>query len=177
MLPVAAVGDDVGEVVGAAGLELGARCERGLVDVAPGGLEVTGRGLDPREQQRRRAVPPGRRGVAGGFERGEQPLRPAVVAEDDPRPAEPVGDRERPLRVVLRAPRERGVDVRALGADELEVLGLARAAHPRRGFPGRRREPRRVRVEAAPPRVAHLLEREGADAVEQPEAVAVDDHE
>ena len=41
VLPVAVVGDDVGEVVGAAGLELGAVGERGgLVDVAPGGLEV-----------------------------------------------------------------------------------------------------------------------------------------
>ena len=175
LLPLAVVRDDVGEVVGAARLEVGvagasaaaaAMCSRA-------GSRSTGRRLDPRrEQQRGRAVR-GAAAVAGGVERGQDPLRAAAVAEDDPRPAEPVGDVEREQRVVRRAPRERGVDVRALGAGEREVLGLARAAHAlRRRCRGRRREPRRVRGEAAlgQPGVGHRLERERADAVEQPVA-------
>ena len=91
----------------------------------------------PRSTPRAAARRPGRgrRGVAGGVERGQDPLRAAAVAEHDPRPAEPVDDREREQRVVRGAPGQRGVDVRALGPGEGEVLGLARAAHAR----GRRR--------------------------------------
>ena len=80
-------------------------------------------------------------------------------------------------RIVRRAPRQRGVDVRALGARERQVLGLAGAAHAGRRLARRGGEPRGVSLEPALALVAHLLERERADAVEQPVALAVDDHE
>ena len=144
----------------------GSRCSRGCLD--PGGEQERGRPL----ARRRR--------LACGGERGEQALRAARVAEDDPRPAEPVGDREPSHGVVGRAPGQRGVDVGALGAREREVLGLLRAAHALRRRGGLLRVPRGMRVEAAlgEPRLGQRLERERADAVEQPVAGRlVHDHE
>ena len=110
--------------------------------------------------------------LACGGERGEQALCAAGVAEDDPRPAEPVGDLEPSHGVVGRAPGQRGVDVGALGAREREVLGLLRAAHALRRRGGLLRVPRGMRIEAAlsEPRLGQRLERERADAVEQPVA-------
>ena len=77
---------------------------------------------------------------------------------------------EREQRVVRRAPGQGGVDVGALGAGEGEVLGLAAAAHPLRGRSGRVGEPGGVRGERAlgQPALGHRVERERADAVEQP---------
>ena len=95
-------------------------------------LEVARRGLDPAGEQQRVARSRGRRRVAGGVERGQEALRAAAVAEHDPRPAEPVGDRAARARVVRVAPRQRGVDVRPLGAREAEVLGLAARCARRR---------------------------------------------
>ena len=92
---------------------------------------------------------------------------------------------EREQRVVLDAPRQRGVDVGALGPGEGEMLGLVAAAHPLRRGCGRVREPCGVRGEGAlgQPGVGHRFERERADAVEQPVAdgrrgaLVVDDHQ
>ena len=100
-----------------------------------------------------------------------------MVAEDDPRPPEAACDAQRTKRIVGRAPRQRRVDVRPLGARERQVLGLAGAAHAGCRLPRRDRVPGGVRFEPPLPLVPHLLEREGADAVEQPVAVAVDDDE
>ena len=165
---------DVGEVVGAAGLQVGvAGRELGRGgDVPAGGLEVSRGRLDPGGEQER-GRPLARRGrLACGGERGEQALCAAGVAEDDPRPAEPVGDLEPSHGVAGRAPGQRGVDVGALGAREREVLGLLRAAHALRRRGGLLRIPRGVRVEAAlrEPRLGQGLERERADALEQPVA-------
>ena len=188
VLPLAVMRHDVGEVVATARLEVGVGARVGQLagggDVAAGRLEMARRRLDPaREQQRAGAVPDRRRG-ARGSERGQDPLRAAAVAEDDPGPAEPVDDVERALRLVRGAPGQCGVDVGALRAGEGQVLGLAGAAHAlgrRRGGGG---EPGGVRVAGAVGqlRVRQRFERERADAVEQPVArrrriAVVDDHE
>ncbi len=83
------------------------------------------------------------------------------------------------------APRQRGVDVGALGPGEGEMLGLATAAHTLGGGSGRVGEPCGVRGEGALGQsgVGHRFERERADAVEQPVAnghrrtLVVDDHQ
>jgi hypothetical protein len=64
---------------------------------------------------------------AGDVERGQEALGAATVSEHDPRPSEAGGDVKRERRVVGRGPRQRGVDVGALGPDEGEVLVLATA--------------------------------------------------
>ena len=124
---------DVGEVVAAARLQVDVVDRVGQLggrgDVVAGELEVARRRLDPRREQQRAGPVSGRGRVAGGVERGQDPLRASAVAEDDPGPAEPVDDAEREQRVVRGAPGQRGVDVGALGPGEGEVLGLAAAAH------------------------------------------------
>jgi hypothetical protein len=133
--------------------------------------------LDPcREQQCRGAVV-GRRRVTRGVERGQQALRAAGIAEDDPGPAEPVGDAQRAARVVDGAPGQRGVEVGPLGAGEGQVLGLPRAAHARRRGRRPRGVPGGVRGAPAvgPPGLGQCVEREGADAVEQSVARGVVD--
>ena len=115
----------------------------------------------------------GRGGVAGGVERRQDPLRAAAVAEDDPGPAEPVDDGEREQRVVRRAPGQGGVDVGALGPGEGEVLGLAgRCARPRstRPRPAANQAACAARRALGQPGLRHRVERERADAVEQPVA-------
>ena len=136
------------------------------------GSRSTGRRLDPRRQQQGAGPVPGRACVSGRLEGGQDPLRASAVAEDDPGPAEPVDDVERQRRVVDRAPGQCGVDVGALGPRERQVLGLAAAAHALGGRRGGLREPGGMRCEGAfgQPGVVHRLEREGADAVEQPVA-------
>ena len=178
---------DVGEVVAAARLQVDVVDRVGQLggrgDVLAGELEATRRRLDPRREQQRAGPVAGRRRVAGRVERGQDPLCAPAVAEDDPGPAEPVDDAEREQRVVRGAPGQGGVDVGALGPGEGEVLGLATAAHALRRGSGRVGEPRGVRGEGAlgQPGVGHRLERERADAVEQPvpdrRAVVVDDHQ
>ena len=142
-----------------------------------------GRRLDPRREQQG-AGPVARRGrVAGGVERGQDPLRAAAVAEDDPGPAEPVDDAR--ARAAGRAPRSRPARRRCWRARPGRRRGArpgARCARPRVEDRGRVGEPRGVRGERAlgQPGLGHRLERERADAVEQPVAasrVVVDDHE
>ena len=177
---------DVGEVVAAARLQVDVADRVGQLggrgDVLAGELEVTRRRLDPRREQQRAGAVADRGRVAGGVERRQDPLRAAAVAEDDPGPAEPVDDAEREQRVVRGAPGQGGVDVGALGPGEGEMLGLAALRTPVRGGSGGRGEPRGVRGEGAlgQPGLRHRVERERADAVEQPvarRAVVVDDHE
>ena len=148
---LAVVRHDVGEVVGAARLQVDVvdrvgqlgrrrRCARGRARGGPSTLRSTPRAAARSARSR------GRGRVAGGVERGQDPLRASAVAEDDPGPAEPVGDVEREQRVVRGAPGQRGVDVGALGAGEREVLGLLRAAHALRSTTRpRRRTTRRAR--------------------------------
>ena len=65
----------------------------------------TGRRFDPRREQQRVGPVSDRGRVAGRVERGQDPLRAATVAEDDPRPTEAVDDVEREQRVVGRRSR------------------------------------------------------------------------
>ena len=178
LLPLAVVRDDVGEVVGAAGLA--GRRRRRASSVAAAMCRRAGSRwpVDASIQAASSSAVArsrGRRAVAGGVERGEDALRAAAVAEDDPGPAEPVGDLEPSQRVVRRAPGQRGVDVGALGPREREVLGLAaRCARP----PSTRRPASANHAACAAkralgqPRLGQRLERERADAVEQPVAAA-----
>ena len=180
---------DVGEVVTAARLQVDIVDRVGQVggggDVVAGELEATDRRFDPPGEQQGVGPVAGRGGVAGRVECGQDPLRASAVAEDDPGPTEPVDEAERDQRVVRDAPGQRGVDVGALGPGEGEMLGLAAAAHTLRGGSGGVGEPCGVRGEGALGQsgVGHRVEREGADAVEQPVAnghrrfFVVDDHQ
>ena len=181
---------DVGEVVGAPRLQVdvvdGVGHLGGVGDVVAGELEATGRRFDPRGEQEGVGPVSGRGRVAGGVERGQDPLRASAVAEDDPGPTEPVDDAR--ARAAGRARRSRST---------------RRRCWPAR--PGRRRGARPGRLLRTPsvddaaasanhaawaakpalgqPGVGHRLERERADAVEQPvadrrrPALVVDDHE
>jgi hypothetical protein len=124
--------------------------------------------FDPGGEQERGRTLARRRGLSCGGEGGEQALGAARVAEDDPRPAEPVGDLEPSNGVAGPAPGQCGVDVGAFGAREREVLGLPRAAHALHRRRSPLRVPRRMRIEAALSelRLGQRLERERADAVE-----------
>ena len=131
---------------------------------------MTGRRFDPGREQKGRGPVSGRGRVAGRVERGQDPLGASAVAEDDPGPAEPVGDAEREQRVVRDAPGQGGVDVGALGPGEGQVLGLVTAAHACCGESGRVREPGGVCGPGTigQPGVGHGFERERPDAVEEP---------
>ena len=166
---------DVGEVVAAARLQVdvvdrvGELVGRG--DVVAGEFEATGRRLDPRREQQRDGSVSVRSRVAGCVERGQDPLRASTVAEDDPRPTEPVDDVERELtgRARRSTPMRRRCWRARLGRRRGARLG-GRCAHPAVEDRGRVGEPCRVRGEGAlgQPGVGHRFEREGADAVEQP---------
>jgi hypothetical protein len=140
--------------------------------VTAGRLEVSRGRLDPGGEQERGRPLARRRGVPRSSEGGEQALCAARVAEDDPRPAEPVGDSEPSYRVAGRAPGQGCVDVGAFGVRELEVLGLPRAADSPRSTtqPAPRTTQRAHRSRAEWLRLGQRLERERADAVEQPVA-------
>ena len=179
LLELAVMRHDVGEVVAAARLQIdvvdrvGQLAGRG--DVVAGELEVTGRRLDPRREQQRVGPVSDRRRVAGGVERRQDPLRAPAVAEHDPGPAEPVDDVEREQRVVRGAPGQGGVDVGALGPGEGEVLGLAtRRARPavEDAAASANHAACAASARVGQPGVGHRLERERADAVEQPVADA-----
>ena len=175
---LAVVRDDVREVVAAARLQIDVagrvRQRAGDGDVLAGELEATGRRLDPRREQQRPGPVPGRGRLAGRVEGRQDPLRAAAVAQHDPGPAEAVDDVEPEQRVVRGGPGQRGVDVGTLGPGEREVLGLPVAAHAGGGGAGRLREPRGVRAEGAVGQLLlrQRLERERADAVQQPVADA-----
>ena len=98
--------------------------------VAPGRLEP------PAQGQRGRAL---RLADGGsGVEGGPHPVRALDTgAEHDPGPPEPEHDTHPQVGVVVGRPRQRGIQVRALGARQGEVLGLFRPAQPRPA-PGRR---------------------------------------
>ena len=100
---------DVGEVVRAASLQVdvidGCRRVRWPRRCGAGEVEVTGGRLDPGREQQAAGPVPDRRGVAGRVERGQDPLRASAVAENDPGPAESVGDAGR--RAAGRARRSR----------------------------------------------------------------------
>ena len=168
------VGDDVGEVIAAAGLQIGVVGRVGQFgrcgDVVAGEVEVAGRGFDPRREQESVGSVPGRASIAGRLQGGQDPLRAPAVAEDDPGPAEPVREAQRQLRVVCGAPGQCGVDVGALGPGEGEVLGLAGASHTLRGRASGLGEPGGVRRSGAlgEPGRGHGIERESLDAVQQP---------
>ena len=168
---------DVGEVVRAARLQVDVIDRVGQLggggDVVAGEIEVTGRRFDPRREQQGVGPVPGRRRVAGRVERGQDSLRASAVAENDPRPAEPVDDAQREQRVVRRRSRptrrrcwraRRGRRPGARLGDCCARPGwrtsaasanhAACAASARVGQPG----------------VGHRLERERPDAVQQPVA-------
>ena len=150
-----------------------------------GELEATDRRFDPPGEQQGVGPVAGGGGVGGRIEGGRDSLRASAVAEHDPGPAEPVDEAERDQRVVHDAPAQRGVDVGALGPSEGEMLGLAAAAHTLRGGGCGVGEPCSVSREGGfgQSSVGHRVQREGADAVEQPVANAhqrffiVDDHQ
>ena len=184
---LAVVGDDVGEVVAARACRSTspiASASRRRGDVLAGELEVTGRRLDPRRRAAARSRGRGRGAASpAASSAARMPLRAAAVAEDDPRPAEPVDDVER--RAADRAPRSRPARRRCWRARPGRTARCSawrRCARPRRRR-GRGGEPRGVRGERAvgQPGLRHRLERERADAVEQPVAtgavVVVDDHQ
>jgi hypothetical protein len=135
-MELAVMRHDVGKVVQATGLQVDVVAGFGQVgdggDVAFGQIETACRCLDPRRDQQGAGPVPGLGGVAGRVKRRQDPLCPPAVAEDDPGPTEPVGDAESEQRVVRGAPGQRGVDVRALGPDEGQGLGLTPAADIRR---------------------------------------------
>jgi hypothetical protein len=133
LVPLALMRDHVGEVVGAARLQVDVvdrlRQSGGLAEVFAGMLEPVGRGLDPRGEQQRAGAVACRRIPAGGLECREDPLRAAAVTENDPGPTEPVDDAQCEQGVMGRAPRQGGVDVGPLDAREGEVFCLPAAPH------------------------------------------------
>ena len=135
LLPLAVVGDDVGEVVARsapAGRRRRSRQLRGRGDVLARGLEVAGRRLDPRREQQG-ASARSRAGAASPAASSAARIRCAPRLSPSTIQAQP-----NPLTIASAssgscagAPGQRGVDVRALGAREGEVLGLAaRCARP-----------------------------------------------
>ena len=167
---------DVGEVVRTASLNVdvidGVGQFGGRGDVVPGEVKATRGRFNPRGEQQGVGPVPGRRGVAGGGECGQDPFCTSAVAQDNPGPPEPVRDAHREPRVVRGAPGQRGVDVGAFGAGEGQVLGLPATAHTLGGWIGGLCEPcgvRRIRV-VVQPGVGHFLASERPDAVQQPVA-------
>ena len=178
LLPLAVVRHDVGEVVGAARLQVGVVDRVGELgrggDVPAGGLEVARRRLDPGGEQER-----GRPGRAAGAASpaASSAARSRCAPRLSPRTIHaqpnPLAMRERAQRVVRRAPGQRGVDVGALGPGEREVLGLPRAAHALRSTTAAASANHAAcaaRRALGQPGLGHRLERERADAVEQPVA-------
>ena len=174
MVEVAVVGHDVGAVVRAPRLQVDVTDPLsdlgGGGDVLLGEVEALGGGFDPGGEQQRVGAVGVRCGVAGGVERGQDPLCAAAVSEDDPGPTEAVDQVEGAEGVVVDGPGQRGVDVGSLGPGEGEVLALRAAAHPVGRGSGGRREPGGVRGTRliGQPGVGHRFERERPDAVEEP---------
>ena len=165
---------DVGQVVAAARVQVhvvdASASSVGCGDVVARQFQVAGRGLDPRGQQQSAPLGPGQGLVTGRVERREDPLCASAVAQDDPRPPEPVDDVQRQQRVVDGAPRQerrrcwRARPVRRTGARP------DGAAHTLRWTTAAAREPRGVCCEGGVGEagVVHRLEGERPDAVEQP---------
>ena len=175
LLPLAVVRDDVGEVVVAARLQVGvARPARRRSSMCCAReLEVAGRRLDPgREQQR--ASPARSAGAASpaAASAAEEPLRRRGC-----RRARSTPSRTRwrcAARAAGRARRSRPARRRCSRARRARRRGArpGGAAHAGGRRAGRGGVPRGVRGERAlgQPGLGHRLEREGADAVEQPVA-------
>ncbi len=171
---LALMGHDVGQVVAAARLQLDVARRFGDVgshrDVSAGALEASCGGFDPRREQECRRPIPGLRRVVCRLEGAQDPFGASAVPEDDPGPAEPVADVEREQRIVHGAPRQRRVDVGALGPGEGQVLCLVPAANPFRRRPRMVREPCGVGGKGAvdEPGLGQGFQRERPDAVEKP---------
>jgi hypothetical protein len=140
------MGDDVGEVVRTAGLQVRVACLLSHFgshgDVVASELEVSRGGLDPSRYQEDAGSVLDQGLVADRVKCGQDPLGTSAIAEDDPGPAEPVHDAQRQHRVVEGGPGQCGIDVGALAPGEGQVLGLAGTAHPLGGGGGCLGEPR-----------------------------------
>ena len=144
VLPLAVVGDDVGEVVGAARLQVGVGDRVGQLrrggDVPPRRLEVAGRRLDPapRAAARRRGRAAGAASPAASSaarRRCAPRLSPRTI-HAQPNPLAIASARSGSCAALQAS--AASMFARSV-AGEGEVLGLAGAAHAR----GRRRPPRR----------------------------------
>ncbi len=190
VIPLAFVRHHVGEVVAAARLQVDVDDVVGDLRACPtcvaASFQIAGRRLDPSREQQRDGTISWRCFRAGGGQRASDPLRAATVAEHDPRPAEAVHDVE--CEPEARASRSTTVRHRCSPAR----YERRRGADPVHGCARRRSTPRpasanqaraRLRRRSAQPGVGARLEREGADAFEQPVAerergvLVVDDHE
>ena len=146
---LAVMGDDVGEVVAAAGLQVGVVGRLGQLgrcgDVVAGEVEVAGRRLDPRREQEGVGSVPGRPGVAG-----QPPARSGSVARPCCRRGRPRPSRTRSRCAAPasgRARRPRPVPRRCWRARSGRRRGArlgGHCAHPR----WRSRRPRRTRRRA-----------------------------
>ena len=124
------------------------------------------------EQQAGRPVP-GRGLVAGRPEGVADPGgADHPVAQDDPGPAEPVGQPQPEPGVVPHGPGEGGVDVGPLGPDQGQALGLGRTADFCAAAVGGVGEPGGVGGGgvAGQPGLGEAVAGEGADAVQEPVA-------
>ena len=112
-------------------------------------------------------------GVAGGVERGHDPLRTAAVAEHDPGPPEAVDDGEREQRVVGRRHQASAASMLARSVRANARCSAWRLLRtPSVDEAAASGEPAGVRGEGSrrEPGVGHGVEGERADAVEQPVA-------